>query len=118
MHAELAIGKTGGQQIEHQHGIPERLHRGIGEAQCRYPLALHGPGTLELLQGLFGQNRIVRDGLDFEHTPVGLKSDVAKRRADTRWPSTVRGRWSCCRVSSARIESCVMVWTSSTRRLA
>src|SRR6266478_6573905 len=80
MHAELAIGKTGGQQIEHQHGIPERLHRGIGEAQCRYPLALHGPGTLELLQGLFGQNRIVRDGLDFEHTPVGLKSDVAKRR--------------------------------------
>src|SRR5437879_2804085 len=47
-------------------------------ADTRWPST--GPRPLELLQGLFGQNRIVRDGLDFEHTPVGLKSDVAKRR--------------------------------------
>jgi len=31
-----------------------------------------------LWQGFFGQNRILRDGLDLEHAPVGLKPDLAE----------------------------------------
>jgi hypothetical protein len=42
--AELAVGKTGGQQIEHQNGIPECLHGGISErsADTRSPSTIRG----------------------------------------------------------------------------
>jgi hypothetical protein len=94
---ELAIGKTGGQQIVHRHSIPECRHGGIHQPQCRYPLPLRHPGPLELLQGLFGQDRIRRDGLDFEPTPVGLKPDpgqcgqVVKTLADVEIACVVDG---------------------------
>ena len=49
MRAQLAVGKARRQQIEHQHGVPECLHVGIGNVQRRYALSLHHPRPLELL---------------------------------------------------------------------
>jgi hypothetical protein len=43
-------------------------------------MALHHAGPLELLQGSFRHDRVLRDGLDLEHAPVGLKPDLAECR--------------------------------------
>jgi hypothetical protein len=78
MRAELAVGKPGRQQIVHQQRVPESLYGRICQTQRGYALTLHRPGPLELLQSLFGENRILRDGLDLEYAPVGLKPNFAE----------------------------------------
>ena len=42
-------------------------------------LLLHLAGTVQLLEYFFGQDTVVRDGLDFEQPSIGLKADAPQR---------------------------------------
>jgi hypothetical protein len=49
---------------------------GSGKAESRSSLPVHDAGPIELLEGLFGKNRIMRDALRLKEEAVGLEADL------------------------------------------
>jgi hypothetical protein len=70
------VGESSWQQIEKQQSIPDCLYHRIGEAESRSSLSIHHAGLIELLEGLFGGNAVMRDALRLEEATVGLKADL------------------------------------------
>ncbi len=75
--AQVAVGKSDRQQIEKQRSIPDSLYHRVGEAESRSPLLIHDTRKTELLEGLFGENAVMRDALRLEKATVGLEADLA-----------------------------------------
>jgi hypothetical protein len=71
-HVHRHVGLQSGDLFREQNNIRHLvLHVDGGSPSC-------GSRPLELLQGFFSQDRILRDGLDLDHTLVGLKPDLAE----------------------------------------
>ena len=79
-------------------------HR-IGKAEGGNALVVHDAGAIELLEGLLGENAVVRDGLDVQEATVGRKADlpesgeVPEAFADIKILGVVNGRLGAQRLT-------------------
>src|SRR5579871_2154041 len=74
--AQVAVGKTSGQQTKHQQCTQERLHGAVREAQGASPLFIDRYRLIEPAEGVLAQGAILADRLDVQQTSVGLEADL------------------------------------------
>ena len=74
--AEIAVGETGGKELEQQESTPEGLDLGISKAESGGSLGCHPDRTIDFLKGFFDEDAIVADTLHLEQSSVGLKADA------------------------------------------
>ena len=79
MGAQLCVGEALRLHAEQHQGVEQRLGAGIAKAQRRGALPIDFDGAYHLIESVFADGAIVRDGLDVEQTSVGLEADAAKR---------------------------------------
>jgi hypothetical protein len=117
-HVHRHVGLQSGDLFREQNNIRHLvLHVDGGSPSC-------GSRPLELLQGFFSQDRILRDGLDLDHTLVGLKPDLAecgqvvKTLADVEVGESVSTFWDTPsgRIVFGRVVICI--WGRVRRRRA
>ena len=95
MSAQLSVVESLRLHAEEHQGVEKRLGAGFAKAQRRGALAIDFEGAYHLIESVFADAAIVRDGLDVEQSSVGLKADGAKRGqvrevlADTEIPGVV-----------------------------
>ena len=63
---QMAVGESARQLRKRQQGVAEGLNLGIGEAERRSSLLIELAGTIDLLEGLFGQDTVVADFFDLQ----------------------------------------------------
>ena len=64
---------------EQHQGVEQCLGSGSAKAQRRGALSIDFDGAYHLIESVFADGAIVRDGLDLEQTSVGFEADAAKR---------------------------------------
>ena len=79
MGTQLCIGEALRLDAEHHQCVEQRLGAGIAKAQRRGALPIDFDGAYHLIESVFADGAVVRDGLDVEQTSVGLEADAAKR---------------------------------------
>jgi hypothetical protein len=66
-------------ETENDQNREQSLYALVAEAQGRCSLSFHLGGTNHPVKRVFADRAIVRDLLDVEKTPVGLKADLPQR---------------------------------------
>ena len=79
MGTQLGIGESLSLYAEHHQRVEQGLGTGIAKAQRRGALPTDFDGAYHLIESVFADGAVVRDGLDVEQTSVGLEADGAKR---------------------------------------
>ena len=82
MVAQIAVGKTPGQQTKHQQRTQQRLHGHIGEAQTAGPLPIDLDRFIDPTERVFATAQSWLMRWTSRETSVGLKADLAARRED------------------------------------
>ena len=72
MGAQLGVGEALGLDAEQHQGVEQGLGAGLAKAQRRGALSIDFDGAYHLIESVFADSAIVRDGLDVEQTSVGL----------------------------------------------
>jgi len=79
MSAQLRIVEPLRLHAEEHQSVEKRLGAGVTKAQRRGALPIDFDGAHHLLESVFADGAIVRDGLDVEESSVGLEADATKR---------------------------------------
>ena len=75
------LEKPRGKQTKHQQRAEQRLHGHVGEAQAAGPLPIDLDRFIDPVERVFADGTVLADPLDVQETSVGLKADLAARRA-------------------------------------
>src|SRR5262249_27047085 len=66
--AQVAVGKTPGQQTKHQQRTQERLYGSVSETEGAGPLTVDHDGLIDPTEGVLAEGTVLADALDVQQT--------------------------------------------------